>query len=991
MKKSTLAIAFGLIGLISGQSNLNAHNSNNGNVKAKQAKPFRLPANFKAGEEYLEGTLLIKIKDEYRSQCSKDNVSIGILQQELNSLIVADFRKKFPEQEAPKEKYNKQGQAYADLSLIYELRYNANTPVDVAINRLLKTGVIVYAEPRYIHKPFVAPYIPNDPSAQNGQSQYNYLNRIKAFDAWGVAGGQGDSTVVIGIVDSGTDIDHPDLKTKFKYNYAEYPANGVDDDNDGFVDNYRGWDLAGADYNLNPFVGDNNPDCAGSNQNHGSHVSGCAGAATDNNVGVAGSGFKCKILPVKCGADNDTRAQGAGYILTGYEGIKYAADHGANVINCSWGGGGSSQYEQDMITYATLTRNSLIVAAAGNNTADEASYPAAYQYVISVASTNSTSDNLSSFSNYNATVDVTCTGNQIYNTVWNNSYTAMSGTSMASPVAAGGCGLIKAYYPSYNALQVGEKLRVTCDALTSSNANTATVTKYNNGKLGHGRVNLYKALTTTIPSVRMMPINITDNNDESFVIGDTLGITGIFTNYLDPTANCTAVLSTTSTYVSVVSNSVTIGALNTLATMNNNANAFRVKINSNAPANALVTFKITYTDAATSYSDVQSFDVVVNVDYLNVHVNDIATTVTSKGRLFYNGDAQTEGWGFAYKDSSMAYEGGLLIGYDTTHVSDNVRSTTSTPDNDFLNAQTVKQLTVGPASDFDAYGRFTDANAPNPLDISVKHKFWAWSDPGYTKFVIVEYNIKNTSTATINNLYAGLFADWDIQNYNLNKADADAALKLGYAYNTSAGGLYAGVKVLTNTPFNAYGIDNIAGGNGGIDMTNGGASDAEKYLSMLYTNKPTAGVGSGNDVMDVVSSGPFSVAVNDSVIVAFAILAGDDLTDLQNSATAAQVKYDGLTTVKGFNNSSSEISLGQNVPNPANGTTNISFTLPANANAELSIISVTGQEVMKVTKGQMNAGKYNYQINTREMENGIYFYQLRVGDKTITKKMTVMN
>src|SRR5262249_54952669 len=135
---------------------------------------------------------------------------------------------------------------------------------------------------------------------------------VKAYGVWDTVAtnlvgpkGRGDTNIVIGIVDSGSDLAHPDLKNQFKHNYND-PIDGSDNDSDGYVDNYTGWDLAGADFNN--VVGDSNPQIMGGNNAHGSHVSGCASAQTNNGIGVAGIGWNCKLLPVKCAADNDTRS-----------------------------------------------------------------------------------------------------------------------------------------------------------------------------------------------------------------------------------------------------------------------------------------------------------------------------------------------------------------------------------------------------------------------------------------------------------------------------------------------------------------------------------------------------------------------------------------------------------------------------------------------------------------------------------------------------------
>lgn len=130
------------------------------------------------------------------------------------------------------------------------------------MNKVLATGLVDYAEPRYIQykhsvkidaKSILAAFNPNDPDLTNGNSgSMYYINRIKCPDAWGVntTTARGDTNTVIGIVDSGTDIDHPDLKTKIKYNYND-PINGKDDDNDGYIDNFRGWDMSENDNNPN--------------------------------------------------------------------------------------------------------------------------------------------------------------------------------------------------------------------------------------------------------------------------------------------------------------------------------------------------------------------------------------------------------------------------------------------------------------------------------------------------------------------------------------------------------------------------------------------------------------------------------------------------------------------------------------------------------------------------------------------------------------------
>jgi hypothetical protein len=821
--------------------------------------------------------------------------------------------------------------------LIYEVRYSSSVNPEKAANAVLRTGLVEYAEPKFLPRLF---FNPNDP---NTGLQY-HLGKIQAYTAWDLE--QGDTTVVIGITDTGGDLDHPDMLANMKVNYSD-PVDGIDNDSDGFVDNWRGWDLG---------ENDNNPSVNASS--HGSHVAGCASAVTNNNVGVAAPGFNCKYLPVKISSSS-------GSLTKAYEGITYAADAGCQIINCSWGGPGGGSFGQDIIDYATINMNALVVAAAGNDNSENTFYPASYRYVLSVASTGN-NDTKSSFSNFGGFIDVCAPGSNIYAAQSNDTYQLQSGTSMASPVAAGAAAIIKSHFPAYTGLQVGEKLRVTCDNIYGLSGNAAYL-----NKLGKGRINMYRSLTESSPSVRILDIATTDNNDNAFVVGDTLRITGDITNYLDPTTNLTVTISATSPWVTIIDNSTTVGVLGTLASLNNNADPFQVKINPNTPLNTKVTFRFTMTDGA--YTDVQLYDLVLNVDYINVTINQVSTTITSKGRIGYNGTGQTEGLGFAYNGENLLYEAGLMIGKSASAVSDNVRNDTGT-DNDFQSTQVVQKLLPSVQSEFDLFGKFNDVPSTSPLPVLVSHKALAWSTPGDDKYVIVEYSIKNTSTSSLSNIYAGIFADWDIQDYSLNKGNENASLKMGYVYNTTATGLWAGIKVLTATPFKHYAIDNIAGG-GGANLSDG-YNTSEKYTTLSTNRATSGGTGTGNDVIDVVSTGPFTIPAGDSVRVAFALIAGDELNDLNISAGNAQIKYDGLFTgIEPIESSNSQLTVS---PNPVRDF--LQFNIGNEKRIEsVRILDVTGRDIL------FN-NDLNGTIDVSSLPAGTYFLQVNVEGILSTSK-----
>ncbi|MBG16668.1 MAG: hypothetical protein CL853_09990, partial [Crocinitomicaceae bacterium] len=224
---------------------------------------------------------------------------------------------------------------------------------------------------------------------------------------------------------------------------------------------------------------DNDPTGCGSNSGfHGSHVSGIVGAETNNGSGIASIGFDVSIMPIKIGNCN-------GSLTAGYEGIVWAADNGAEVVNMSWGGGGQSNYGQNVCTYA-WNAGAIPVAAAGNDGVNSVFYPAGYNNVISVAS-STVGDAKSSFSNYGSWIDITAPGSSILSCNDGSSYQVTQGTSMASPMVAGLLGLMKSYAPNATNTDIINCMYSSAENIDASNSNYV-------GQLGAGRIDAYQAL-----------------------------------------------------------------------------------------------------------------------------------------------------------------------------------------------------------------------------------------------------------------------------------------------------------------------------------------------------------------------------------------------------------------------------------------------------------------------------------------------------------------
>ena len=303
-----------------------------------------------------------------------------------------------------------------------ELVNDAEIAAICASLRADNPGVPISCEPNIL---FHAATTPND----TFYSSLYGLQKIGAPAAWDLT--TGSSSVVVAIIDTGVSYTHVDLQANIHTNAGETPANLVDDDLNGFVDDYYGYDFANLDGN--PLDDDE----------HGTHCAGIVGARGDNSAGVVGANWQVGILPVKV-AD----ANGDAFLSDIAAGIEYAVDRGASVLNISLAAGVTTTALNNAIEYAR-TQDVLIVAAAGNESVNndvQPSYPAnsSSTNVVSVAATNSR-DSLASFSNFGATtVDLAAPGVDILSTVPGNQYRSISGTSMASPCVAGVAGLMKA-------------------------------------------------------------------------------------------------------------------------------------------------------------------------------------------------------------------------------------------------------------------------------------------------------------------------------------------------------------------------------------------------------------------------------------------------------------------------------------------------------------------------------------------------------------------
>jgi subtilisin family serine protease len=489
------------------------------------------------------GTVLVKTRSAQRPSKNATSFQSVSWNQTLAALSVSKINAMIPEGVA----VNKEEHAFG-IDRIFEVRFEPAVDVFEACRRIAENPDVEYVTPVYDRRTSL---VPND---TRYASQYA-MTKIQAAQAWDIS--TGSATMVIADVDSGVDFEHEDLAGNLWTNPGESGndskgkdkrTNGVDDDGNGCIDDYRGWDFVGsispAEAALGTFRPDNDPKVRGTNidasRNHGTGTTGCAAAVTNNAKGIASAGFNCKYLPIKCGSDQFGNA-----VLRGYEGIRYAVNLGAQIVNCSWGGEGSSPAEQDFINFATA-KGSLIIAAAGNDSKSIDNfdqYPANYANVLVVGASDA-SDRRASFSNTGLRVDVWAPGDNILMTASNNLYVSESGTSFACPIVAGVAGLIRSLHPDWTPKMVMHQLRSTCDNVLVANQSARPQF--------YGRINAYKALLEnstlnpgTVPGLEISSVDLGGASEikSTAPVASKLSLR----NYLGRASNVTVTLAPQST------------------------------------------------------------------------------------------------------------------------------------------------------------------------------------------------------------------------------------------------------------------------------------------------------------------------------------------------------------------------------------------------------------------------------------------------------------
>lgn len=418
-----------------------------------------------------------------------------------------------------------------DLSWV-RVRIPAGMTVEEAIEQYQKTGEVEAAQPNFYYRLAATP---NDPQFPNS-GMYG-LTKIAAPAAWDLT--TGSNAVVVADIDTGLRYTHEDLAANAWTNPGEINGNGVDDDGNGFVDDYYGYDFR---YNDSDPLDENG---------HGTHTAGTIGAVGNNNIGVTGVNWNVKLMAIKIYSAGGTDSTSA-MLVNAYNYVRLMKTRGVNirVTNNSYGdcpeACGYDQATKDALE-ALGNAGVLNVFAAGNNGRNidtgAPHYPSSYTLptILAVASSTST-DARSSFSNFGTTsVDLAAPGSSIFSTYnnSNSSYASLSGTSMATPHVAGAAALLSAYNPSLSVYSLKATLMNTVDVLAAWNGVVKT----------GGRLNVQRALQTqTVCSF---------NLSQTDLRAPTKG--GTFTVSVTVPTNCDYAVKSNARWISVTSDPLLSG------------------------------------------------------------------------------------------------------------------------------------------------------------------------------------------------------------------------------------------------------------------------------------------------------------------------------------------------------------------------------------------------------------------------------------------------
>ena len=398
----------------------------------------------------------------------------------------------------------------------------------------------------------------------------------------------------------------------------------------------------------------------------------------------------------------------------------------------------------------------------------------------------------------------------------------------------------------------------------------------------------------------------------------------------------------------------------TLGSYTVNAGTLKFLIAENCPVNQQSVIRLRFN--SDGYLRDQYIGINLHADFVNVAVNEVQTSVGSYGLSGISGNGYIRGLGFKYRgNSDLLYECGLMLALNENAVADVVRGA-GTVDQEFSTMERIQPIPPFEGSTRQYAGKFSSTLSEIPVEVS--QRVLADSSAPNRKFVILEYTFENTGAQTLFNLSAGLFADWDLINAGMNGFSNEASEHAGYIHTLPLDSLYCGIRVLNVQESYFQAIDNVPGGNGGLNLYDG-YSSSEKNFSLRNNRLNTGAGNAGTDVIMTAAGPAFSLDPGAQKTVAFALIAGDNFDDISEQAFNAETFYQeqGIPLVQ---NTMPSFGISM-YPNPASDK--LFFKNETIGDTFYQIVSVNGTVIEN--------GRYTSQknIDLTRYSNGIYAVQ----------------
>lgn len=912
------------------------------------------------------------------------------------------------------------GPAVSDITSLYlagAISFQAN---DLVLEQLggLEDNAVLYLDKSY---DMTSATKRGDSGAPGKAARADTVWSVKYVHAdrvWNEMGYTGEG-IVVGHIDSGVDLDHPDLVGRLWTNPYEIPNNGIDDDENGYIDDIHGWDF-GDD--------DNNPDDNSAQPGHGTHT---AGTVVGDGSGGVQTGMAPGAKLIACKAVNSA---GDGTLGMSWAAQQYLVENGARIITMSMGVPGDipvPYLRNERVNCQNLRDAGVIfINSAGNDhyeyappielgmTArvpspwiDGAASPANLGGIITVGGTGYQNDGMYGASSrgpakwdhvdpfndwpYNPgsgliKPDVSAPGQGVRSTTVGGWYSGdtWSGTSMACPHVAGLAALMLEKNPSLSPAGV--------DSLLELNAiDLGAVGKDNS--YGSGRIDAWDIMmaTPTSMAANLVQTGVLPDHTEDGVLDPGVTSTMAFeltnVSVVVDAEDVSATLAVVSNpYVTVADGEAIFPnvAMNG-GTSTNEGDTFSLQVASDAPQGYPFTMLLTVS-SGTYFECTFAIDWYVGLpDWRTHNVGGIYLSVTDQGIIGYMDQDHSEGAGMGLQNGgSSLYLGSFWLAENASYVCNR----------DFESGETlewvVSETPNGRVSDLGAQtgdqtykAIFTDGGHASPRGVVVEQTSFAYSGLDQNDFVILEYKVTNTGNVAMNSAYNGVFCDFDIIDSQTNFGGTDPARNLSYMY--ASGGPYYGIALLgeANSARNTSVISNPDYIYPELHMEDGIKA---RFLRGLIHN-PT---GATADDWSTLTSNQISLPVGGSATSIYALVAGETLEDIQNAVDMANQAYnplsavDATTPVKLFR-------LAQNHPNPFNPVTNIKFSVAREGHVDLSVYDLSGRLVRTLVSENRSAGDHEVIWDGKNEQggavpSGMYFYRYISGGETTARKMTLV-